>query len=57
MKSKNYIHDYVNDFLDDFRFYNGQNSFNNSPEFDGDKNIENEILYKHDLNEIHQRSW
>lgn len=57
MKSKNYIHDYVNDFVDDFRFYNGQNSFNNSPEFDGDKNIENEILYKHDLNEIQQRSW
>lgn len=40
-----------NDFDDEFKFHNEQNSFNNAPNNNGDNNIENEHLYEHDMND------
>lgn len=45
-ESDNNMQGHDNDFQDDVKFHNEQNSLDNSPELNGDKNIENEILYE-----------
>lgn len=47
-RDNKFVQNHDNDYMDDFKSHNEQNSFNNSPE-SGDKDIENRNFYEHEM--------